>query len=203
MLRASVCAKTIAMLLAVISVGACVSSPKIEFFALEAMPVQKAPAPVAAAAHVQITVVHIPAVLDRQQMVRVNGTMLTVSDQHRWAAPLAEMIRRVLTQELAARTPAGVVVLPEEPAPNATAQIVVDLLQFDANATGTVVLDGSWSLTQAGAQSPRVREPIHYVERSGAVDYAGQVHVMSEILAHLASDMAETLARAHTGEKAR
>src|SRR5579871_4845128 len=125
----SAIANRMVILAALLLVGGCASSPPVRFFALSVEPAST-DAKRASKAHVQITAVHIPGVLDRQQMVCGSGAELTVSDQHRWAAPLAEMIQRVLTQDLAARSPGGMVVLPQEPAPVGTAQIVIDILQF-------------------------------------------------------------------------
>jgi uncharacterized lipoprotein YmbA len=67
------------------------------------------------------------------------------------------MIQRVLTQDLAQRLPSNGIVLPQEPAPSRHDAIVVDILQFDEDAGGRVIFDGSWSLTASDADKPLTR----------------------------------------------
>ena len=81
----------------------------------------------------------------------IGPNALDISDQDRWSAPLADMTRNVLSQDLATYLPPGMVVLPDAPAPATTAQIVVSIAQFGPQASGKVVLVGSWSLLKGNS----------------------------------------------------
>jgi uncharacterized lipoprotein YmbA len=174
-------------------VTACGSSPPVQFYTLDA--VRPATAPVRApAAPLQVLAVHIPATLDRQEIVReAADSRLAISDEHRWGAPLADMIRRVLTQDLAARFPAGTVVFPDEPAPDSLRELVVDVLRFDRDPAGVVTLDGSWSVVAAGSTSPILSRHVLLTDASGPQTYAGQVQSMNRILAQFADRIAGEL----------
>lgn len=179
---------------ACVILAACGSSPPVQFFALE--PAVRADAPRRQSSTVvQVARVHVPPALDRQQIVHQGGSgTLTLSDRSRWGAPLDEMARRVLSQDLLRLLPQDCVILPEEPAPAATEKIVVDIVQFAADATGTVQFAASWSLVSA---APGARPHNHYVELSepaDAQDQAAQVRAMSDILGKLAEQIAAAVA---------
>jgi uncharacterized lipoprotein YmbA len=94
----------------------------------------------------RIDAVHIPASLDRPELVRDNGGgRFTVSDNDHWAAPVGELLRRVLTQDLAAQLPAGKVIYPDAPKLPGAGGLVVDVLSV-SSAGDRVVMDASWTL---------------------------------------------------------
>lgn len=169
----------------------CASSPPVEYFALEAIEPRGSrisSRPI----FIQVAQVHLPATLDRKQMVRHSGSYtLDISDQHRWSAPLDEMIRRVLSQDLIQVLPPDSVVLPEQPAPSATRKIVVNVLEFTADATDTIQFKGTWSLLPPG-QPPQSRY-VSLSERAGK-DTADQVKSMSRVLDRLATLIAQAVA---------
>ena len=184
-------ALTLAMLLA-----GCGSSPKTQFYTLDPVPPQGA-SRAAAAVPVQVAAVHIPPALDRQEMVRETAPhQLDVSDQNRWGGALDASIQRVLTQDLAQRLPPSGVVLPQEPAPQRHDAIVVDILQFDEDASGQVIFDGSWSLTASGADTPLTRRHLRLSARAGSNSYSDQVAAMSHVLGALSDNIAGELALA-------
>ena len=94
----------------------------------------------------RIDAVHIPASLDRPELVReLSGDRFVVSDNDHWAGPLGELFRRVLTQDLAARLPVDAVVYPDAPKPAGVGGLVVDILDVTP-LSGGVVMDVSWTL---------------------------------------------------------
>ncbi len=174
----------------------CASSPPVQFFSLG--PVAAADHPQRQSSHiVQVTRVHVPPALDRQQIVRQSGPYtFEISDQHRWSAPLDEIIRRVLSEDLLPMLPPGNVVLPEEPAPPGTQKIVVDILEFAADPSGTVQFAASWSLLPSNSKEPLRNRYVHLSERSNSTSYADQVAAMSRILEQLAAQIAQAVAAA-------
>jgi uncharacterized lipoprotein YmbA len=174
--------------------SACGSSPKTQFYTLDAVPPQGA-TQAAASTPVQVAAVHIPPTLDRQQIVRETAPhQLDVSDQNRWGGSLDSLIQRVLTQDLTQRLPAGSVVLPQEPAPPRHGAIVVDILQFGEDASGQVVFDGSWSLTGSDGDKPLASRHLRLSARPPSNSYGDQVAAMSRVLGELSDNIAGELA---------
>lgn len=182
------------MLVMLTVLAGCASSPPSKFFDLTAVAPQAAPAAAAAGAPVRVAAVHLPSTLDREEIVRTDpGNALEINGLDRWGAPLDEMVRRVLTQDLLERLPAGKVVLPSGPAPAGTGRIVVDLLAFQSDSSGAVTLRGSWSLLPAGAGNPALIRDFHYTETADAASFGDQAAAMSRLLGQLADDIARSL----------
>lgn len=171
----------------------CASSPKVEFFTLEPVPTHDVK--LASSDSVQVVQVHLPPTLDRKQMVRHSGAYtLEISDQHRWSAPLDQMVRRVLTEDLMRVLPPDRVVFPKEPAPPTTTKVVVDIVEFAPDASGTIKLDASWSLISANSREAPQNRYTRLSEPARANDTADQVGAMSRILDRFAVEMARALA---------
>lgn len=191
--------------------GSCASSPPTQFYTLEPVqPCQPRSAgangcqPVsiqertlhASGGPIQVAPVHVPALLERQEIVSERGpSELILSNRHRWGAPVAEMTRRTLTQDLLQRMQGNQVVLPEQPAPPNTREIVVDILRLQSDAGGRVVLQGSWSLLPAGSDTPTLMRNFSFAEQASASSYAAQVQAMSRLLGQLADDIAGAVAQ--------
>jgi uncharacterized lipoprotein YmbA len=181
-------------LLLVLALADCGTSPKTHYFTLAAVPPQEPPK-ASVAAPVTIAAVHVPPSLDRREMLRRTGAnSVDISGEERWTAPLDEMIRRVLSRDLAERLPKDKVVLPDAPAPPHTAQIVVTIAQFGPDANGRVALEGSWSLLKGSRGEPALRRDIALETDSSAADAAAEAAAMSQLLGQLASRIADTLA---------
>lgn len=191
-----------ALAAALIGLAACASSPPTQFYSLEAVRAQSSPPQSDASgshpAPLRVAAVHIPPALDRREIVRVGaGDRLEISGQQRWGAPFDEMVQQVLTQDLVERLPPDEVVLPLGPAPSGTQSVVVDLLQFQGNAGGSVVLQGSWSLLKPGQGAPTLVRTFRYEDSAGAPDAAGAAAAMSRLLGHLADDIAREAQASH------
>ncbi|MDE2451108.1 MAG: membrane integrity-associated transporter subunit PqiC [Gammaproteobacteria bacterium] len=180
------------ILMLLLALSACASSPPTRFFALD-------PASPAAAAGggdraggkpVKVDAVHIPPALDRDSMVRgESGNQLQISSQDRWAGDLGEMIRRVLTQDLASRLSASMVIAPESPAPADARGLVIDILTFQPQATGEVVLDADWTLLEGTQSNPVVRRSVH-LTAPAATSAQEEAAAMSTLLGQLADSIA-------------
>ncbi len=94
--------------------------------------------------------------LDRADVVLKSASYkLNVNSQLRWAEPLGDMIGRVLSQDLSQRL-AGASVFTESGAITAepTMRLEVDILDFDADATGNVVLTAEVALERGTTHDP-------------------------------------------------
>jgi uncharacterized protein len=145
-----------ASLAALLFLGSCASSPPTNFYTLSDTAAEAA-AP-GGAGHVVISGVTIPGEIDRPEIVRrVGPNQLNVSELDRWAAPLDDTIRRVLTDDISRRMP-GAPAEPQRP-------VTVDIHDFYGDASCNVTLRAVWTLKQAGAQA--ATEEIH-VPSSGS-----------------------------------
>ena len=85
--------------------------------------------------------------------------------------------------------------LPEQPALAGTREVVVEILRFQADRTGRVVLEGSWSLVGPGADAPSLTRNVAPAEQARATDYTDQVQAMSRLVGHLGDDIVGAVAR--------
>jgi uncharacterized protein len=184
--------------LLLLALAGCASSPPTRFFALDPAP-GSAAADHSAGKPVKIDAVHIPPALDRNAMVRgESDNQLQISSQDRWAGDLGEMIRRVLTQNLASRLPSGMVIAPESPAPPSARGLVVDILTFQPQSGGEVVLDADWTLLEGTQSNPVLRRSAH-LTAPGASSAQGEAAAMSALLGQLADGIAAQIGGASQG----
>jgi uncharacterized protein len=130
-------------------IGACSSSPPTRFYTLSETAPETHPASQLGAGAVLIYRVTIPGEIDRPQLVRqMDANRLQIAEDDRWAAPLDEMIRRVLLDDLARRLPAS-------PGGASAAgrqhALSVDIREFYGDANCNVTLRAAWTPKQAGA----------------------------------------------------
>jgi uncharacterized protein len=173
--------------------AACGFSPETHYYSLT--PVESGqPANLSSGSLLQVSHVTIPAMLDRESLVRREGAgELKISGTSRWAAPLAEMIQNVLAEDLRRKLP-DLVILPGDPVPQGEKRsIAVNVRHFAADNSKRVVLLADWSLL-----SEPPAEPI--LTRSEAISLpisssssSEVVSVMSEALAILGDRIAETI----------
>jgi uncharacterized protein len=185
-------ARVFLLVVTALGLAACGSSPKTQFFTLSPASAG-APTTATIAQPVTVAAVHVPGTLDRLEMVRPTGTnTVDVDSTDRWTAPLGDMTRRVLSEDLATRLPKDKVVLPDAPAPPRTAEIVVSISEFGPDPKGGSILSGSWSLVKNGGGAPSLSR--NFELRGGAAQSAAaQAAVMSNLLAQLAGQIASAL----------
>jgi len=136
--------------LTVLAAG-CGRSPPTQFFTLAAVRPDTTRRSLAGTP-VQVRAVHIPAVLDRpERVVARSRQRLDILETQQWGGPLEDMIRRVLSRDLATRLPAGMVLLANAPAAGSRG-IVIDIQEFQPEADGNVVLDAGWVVLGATTQ---------------------------------------------------
>lgn len=177
----------------------CGHSPPSRFFTLapapSASPASGPASSRAAIAPVQLDAVHIPAAIDRPEIVTETGpARVQISGQDRWAAPLGEMMRRTLAQDLASRLPQGAFVFPEAPKPQGTRGLVVTVLQLTASPDGRVDLQANWSLLDTGSRQAAGGDNLRLSATAGAGS-AGQAQALSAVLGQLADHIADAIRR--------
>ena len=97
---------------------------------------------------VQLERVSIPPELDRAQFVRkVDDTRVKIVEDHRWAAPLEDMLRRVLSEDLTARLPPNLIVDPNESSAGERHQsLTIDIHELYGDEACGVTLRAGWML---------------------------------------------------------
>ena len=175
-------------------VGGCASSTPLRYYTLSEV---SGAAATGGPTAIQVGRVKIPGELDRSELVqRIDANRLMIAEQDRWAAPLDEMIRRVLAADLQSRTRAS----PSAPAtPSAAASTLsVDIDEFIGDATCAVTLRASWELKPMGANAAPTgsgHESIQIATPSPATCTVGALPAaMSQALAQLSERI---LAAAH------
>jgi uncharacterized protein len=143
--------------------AACQSSPPTHYFALTEVASSAAPASAPATLLVlRVERVTIPGELDRLELVRHGeSNQLRIATFDLWAAPLDEMIQRVVTEDLAARLPAGSVASINEPAAHQQHRhLYLDIQEFAADERGAVKLRAAWLLQSPSTADLRGSEEL-------------------------------------------
>jgi uncharacterized protein len=140
-------------------VAGCSSSPPMRFYTLsETAPEAVAPSGVGL---VEVTGVTVPGELDRPEVVRRMGpNQLRISGLDRWAAPLDQVIRRVLSDDIGRRVRA--------PVPGREYPVSVDIHEFYGDDSCNVTLRAAWTVRQPHAAAVQPANEEIQVPSSGA-----------------------------------
>jgi uncharacterized lipoprotein YmbA len=177
----------------------CASSPPMRYYTLSEVPATARLSSADNTLAVHLDRVTIPTELDRAQIVRrIDATRLQIVEDDRWAAPLDDTIRRVLSDDLAARLPPGVVADPNEPSVGEKRQsLSVDIQEFYGDASCAVTLRASWLLKPPDSPSSRGSEEIHIPAGTDCTGAATLPAALSQALARLSDRIAAVIAQGH------
>jgi len=184
----------LALLLLLPLLAACGSSPATRFYTLDSLP-PRASVTVAAAPVLRVDQVQVPAVLDRPQLVHEYAAgQLKVDEFSHWGAPLGQLMRAILEQDLAARLPSGGLAPAAGPRPLGTIDIAVDIVSV-GNTSGGMTMDVVWTSTvlPAAAQVPVVTaHTTRLTTASSAADPQGYTAGLSAMIGDLADTIVAT-----------
>ena len=174
---------------------ACASSPPMHYYTLTEASAPSRLAIPQGTVPVRLDRVTIPTELDRSQIVRrLDSTQLQIVENERWAAPLDETIRRVLSNDLAARLPQGAVANPNEPSVGEKRQsLTVDFSEFYGDPTCTVTLRASWTLKQSESNSLHGEEEVTASPPDGCKGAGSIPAAMSRALSKLSDLIAAAI----------
>jgi len=159
-----------------VTLGACLGAPQPDpsrFFLLSPVSTEAPEGRVPVS--VGVGPVTLPGYLDRPQLVtRLGENQIALSETDRWAEPFADNVSRALRESLAALLPGSThVPYPwyAADAPDYAVGLVVR--RFEADTTGVVALDATWTLVRDGAQIDgrafRLQEPAEEPGRPASV----------------------------------
>jgi uncharacterized lipoprotein YmbA len=167
----------------------------VTYHRLQALPPAGAGTPLDLA--VTVGPARFPDLLDRPHLVLAQGGgAVTLSQTHRWAAPLAKDSLKVLAQDLgAALGSARVAAAGFDPPGAAPWRVSLDVFRFDGGLGGDLRLEVRWSLAApdgrvAGQRLSAFTEPVH------GQDVEALVAAHDRALADLGAELAEALREA-------
>lgn len=180
--------------IAVLLLVGCASSPATHYYTLEVAPSPSRHSH-GVSTPVSISAVNLPPTLDRRDMVtRTGSNTMEIRRQDQWSAPLGPMIRRVLSQDLAARLPKDMVVMPGAPEPADTARIVVTIAQFGPQPDGKALLVAGWTLLRGDTVKPSLRRNVRLETDQVGNGADAQAAAMGNLLSRFAQHIALVLA---------
>ena len=177
--------------------SACSSSPARDYYVLSAQSEQAAARQTGPQRIVSVGAITLPGALDRPQLARrVGPNQFEYAESERWAGPLDDMMRRVLSADLRSMLlPAGTrVIAAGSPAPAETT-IAIEVSRFDADQAGRVELDASWEMLDNNGKIVGVPREAKIVEPGTGSDAATVAATMSRALAGLAEHIALDISR--------
>src|SRR5512147_2620041 len=167
------------VVLLTLAIGGCAGSSATNLYTLSAVGTAgtESRPPQAPPAVIAIGSVNLPDYLDRPQIVtRQSAYELQLAPDDRWAAPLYDMVPRVLVEDITQRLPADrIVSFPESGEASFDYRVAIQVSRFDVDAAGEAVLAARWQFS--GRSEPRalliadetLRRPI---ENQGYGGYA-------------------------------
>ena len=140
--------------------------------------------------------VDFPAYLDRPEIAHRSGdNQLSFAESDRWAEPLKTTFTRTLAENLSAMLPTDQVNLyPWTRSTRVDYQITVDVLRFDADASGNVVLSAGWKIIHPDNNHVLGRYRQRYTQAAGGLRYPAIVAAQSRTLERLSQDIAASIA---------
>jgi uncharacterized protein len=186
-----------AALLLAASAGCSGGSAPTRFYVLTAM-TGAAERSAAASAGVPLGIgpITLPGYLERPQIVTRSGPdSVELAEFDRWAEPLREGIGSVLAQDVAGLVPTErVAVFPWRQSREIQYQVPVEVIRFERQSGGLVLLTARWRILGRDA-AERAGRTASLTEPAGGSGYAGTVSAMSRLLARLGEEIAAEINR--------
>jgi uncharacterized lipoprotein YmbA len=194
--------RNFACLVALALLAGCAASEPARFYTLAPQAPEPAAAPGPAPAPVREAVgavglspVAVPRYLDRSQLVtRTDANTLELSEFDKWAEPLADMIGRILAEDLARRLPERrVFLLPVRQAVPIDRVVDVQIVRFDTDPAGAVALDARWQVFAGAGRSLLVARDAAIRETASGPGKSAVVAAMSRALSQLSAEITQAL----------
>ena len=171
--------------------GGCGTSPPSRRFLIAPRPSTDPPP---FAGRIMIASVGVAKYLDQPQIVRHrSGYELSLAEFELWGEGMADMVGRVLADDLAARLSGSEVFVGDGAATvPADASVELYIERFDTDPDGSVVLSARWTIRRGGEPARLGLERV--TTRPASPSTADLVAGMSDALATLADHLARMLA---------
>ena len=146
---------------------------------------------------IAIAVVKLPTYLDRLEVVtRSSRYRIAVSGDDVWGGRLDDDVTRVLAENLSDLLATDRITWAGSTATGF--QVAVDIVRFERDSQGVVILGAFWSVTDAANPKARATRHSTIVRKfdpgaKGADGYDATVDLMSDALAGLSQDIADAI----------
>jgi uncharacterized lipoprotein YmbA len=192
------------ILLAAIASG-CVSSKPSRFYTLTPARETTGKARTGADSKIAISIrtLKLPDYLLHQQMVkRMASNEIHFAEFDRWAEPLENNFSRVLMEDLSADVPTNNISLfPVQDASLTNYQLILDVTEFERNASGALTLSARWSIIKGEGANYLTNKRSSFTEQVSGEGYDMIASAMSDLTAKLSSEIAEEIrARVASGQ---
>ena len=170
-------------------------SPPVDFYTLNSQ--VNAPEDAAADENIAIGVgpMELPQSIDRPQIVtRTGPSKLVVDEFHRWAGSLPEDILRVITENLSVLLKSNqITAYPWEGHFKPDYRIVLDVQRFDGSPGEEMVLNVTWTITDAGGRNALFVKKSMIKEPVAGMDFDALVSAKNQALATLSREIAREI----------
>lgn len=139
----------------------------------------------------------LPQYLDRPDIVtRQGANQMRLADLNKWAEPLEPLLTRIMAEDLYALLDANdVIPIPQRGDIPLDRVVEVDINRFDADDSGTVVLDARWRIYRGDNETLLVSGRSQITEQGAAVpDYDAIVAAMSRAVGRASEEIAAAIA---------
>jgi uncharacterized lipoprotein YmbA len=138
----------------------------------------------------RVDTLNVPASWDRIEILKLSASgTLQISDFDHWAAPLAQMARQALSDDLDQRLPSGSVIYPRLPKPSGALGVNVDILDFNIVAS-QASMRASWIIAPSGDAPGAKRSAAELRSSMSSVDPAAVAYAWSDLIGQLADRIA-------------
>ncbi len=138
----------------------------------------------------RVDTLSVPASWDRIEILKLSAAeTLQISDFDHWAAPLAQMARHTLSEDLDQRLPSGSVIYPRLPKPIGALGVNVDILDFSIVAS-QASMRVSWIIAPSGDSQGAKRSAASLHSPMSSEEPAAVAHAWSDLIGQLADHIA-------------
>ena len=187
-------AARLALLLGGAALAACGHSPATQFLALQPLPPSASRVAPPASDPICISAVRFPRQFDRLEVVTdLALAEIAVDGVHRWSAPIGDLARAALTEDLLQRSP-GLTVLPDGAAETPDARyVVVDILSL-RHVDGAFAMTATLFASPVDPKAAALIRTISFSTPSPGADAGAEAAALSRLLGDVAGELASDLA---------
>ena len=174
--------------------AACGSSPKTEFYVLNAdLGSVAQSANLSSGPAVGVWQVKLPDLLDRSEIVtRDNPFKISMADFSWWAGNLSENMTLLIVAQLSQHLQSNRVVTSPWPSYRKNDyQVITRIERFDGELGGEVVLRGLWSLLDGDGTKELNRQVFEFKTNTADLTYQQMAEAMSRLTVQLAQQLAD------------
>jgi uncharacterized lipoprotein YmbA len=170
------------------ALGACHSAPTRIYGLDPAVPTTRIAAYQAPA--LRVDTLSVPATWDRIEVLSLSAAgKLEIRDFDHWSAPLAQIARQTLSEDLDQRLPSGSVIYPRLPKPIDALGIDVDILEFTVIGS-QASMRASWLIVPAAGSQSAKRSAATLQGAMTSMEPAGVARAWGELIGQLADRIA-------------